>query len=76
MPAGVDITLPLPVPLPDTDSATVFVTGSVMGAAFLEPPPEQADIAVTATTADRTCRVAAARTRLTTCEKVRMAERE
>jgi hypothetical protein len=76
IPVGVDITLPLPLPLPDTDSATVLVTGSVMAAAFLEPPPEQADIAVAARTADRTCRAACARTRQSKCEKVRMAERE
>ena len=76
MPAGVDITVPLPVPLPDTDSATVFAAGSVMGAAFSDPPPEQAEITVTATTADRTCRATATRTRQAGGEHVRMAERD
>ena len=76
MPAGVDRTVPLPVPLPDTDNATVVVTGSVIGAAALEPPPEQAEVAMTARTAVRTCRTGAAKSRLTACDCLRIAERK
>ena len=60
MPAGVDRTVPLPLPLPDTDNATAVATGSVIGAAALEPPPEEAEVAMAAITAVRTCRTAAA----------------
>jgi len=60
MPAGVDMTRPLPDPLPATVNATVVVTGSVRRVivVLLSPPPEQAENAVTATTADKNCRAA------------------
>jgi len=75
MPAGVDRTVPLPVPVPETDNATGVVTGSVIGAAALEPP-EQEESAATAKTAVRMCRTGAALSRLTACDFLRIAERK
>ena len=60
MPAGIDTTRPLPVPLPDTDNATLCIDGPVIGAGDDPLPPEQAESALAATAADRSCRAVTA----------------
>jgi len=75
MPDGAEVTRPLPVPLPVTLSATDCV-GSVIGTGPDFPPPEQAESAAAATSADASCRVTRARVRTTAGRFVDIAERE
>ena len=78
IPVGEEIMRPLPEPLPDTESATVGAAGSVTrdGVALSPPPPEQAESAVTATTAVRTCRATIAQRARVAWWKMRIAGQE